>query len=291
MPHAGASPAAVFAYSPTGAVGPCIRLYAARPLFSGDEVTITYGEHSSGHFAQYYGFVPVNNPHDSVDVSLLQILHASGLSPEDGKWGDRWDKVCVLLQQKFGLQTERLQLKARAPDEATVLALRAILLGQDGAATLLTRTEQSTAMDLNEHDEALDADCDGLVESGCAADAYMIARIAQIVASACTGICAGWPSTLEDDRSELSKRQASMQWAPQLLLQMRIARKQLVHELRESMLHLASRIEKDPSISWTTLRQQQLPASTYPYLDDLPISELEGWAARRWNWKSSSYEP
>lgn len=56
-------------YAPcTYSTVPTIRLHAARALKEGDPVTISYGEHSSTHFALYYGFVPRPNPYDSLQV-------------------------------------------------------------------------------------------------------------------------------------------------------------------------------------------------------------------------------
>ena len=75
--HDGLAPAALFAFSAAGRRGACVRLYAARPLEKGDEVTITYGDHPNAHFAQYYGFVPRHNPHDTVSVALPQLLELS----------------------------------------------------------------------------------------------------------------------------------------------------------------------------------------------------------------------
>ena len=37
-------------------------------------MTITYGEHTSAHFALYYGFVPVPNPFDAIPVTLADVL-------------------------------------------------------------------------------------------------------------------------------------------------------------------------------------------------------------------------
>ena len=70
-----ATPAAMYAFGHSAACGPSIRLHAARALRAGDAVTITYGEHSSTHFALYYGFVPgPTNPYDTLQVSLSDVL-------------------------------------------------------------------------------------------------------------------------------------------------------------------------------------------------------------------------
>ena len=62
-------PSALYAFAPGAACGPAIRLHAARPLAAGDPVTITYGEHTSAHFALYYGFVPRTNPFDALQMT------------------------------------------------------------------------------------------------------------------------------------------------------------------------------------------------------------------------------
>ena len=64
-----ARPSAMYAYADASACGGAVRLYAARPLAAGAPVTITYGEHSSAHFAQYYGFVPKRSAYDELTIS------------------------------------------------------------------------------------------------------------------------------------------------------------------------------------------------------------------------------
>lgn len=296
-PTAGGSPAALFAYASAGAAGASIRLYAARPLLCGNEVTITYGDHSSGHFAQYYGFVPKTNPHDTFTVSLLQLLRASGVPPPKGGWGpDGWDAACELLERKFRLQTNGLQLRANAPDESLVLAVRAALAGEKGAAATLVRLEVLDAMDVDDDDDYNDPHAEGtygMLEGELDDDARMVARIAQVIASACANFEDQWPTTLEEDELELSSlcaRPTSMPRAWKVLVEVRASRKRLLRRLQKSMLQLAAHIVEDPRYAWARVTQlQQLP-SAYPFLDSLPIRELEGWAGRTWNWDTSCFD-
>ena len=69
-----AFPSAMYAYANSTTCGPAIRLHAARAMRPGDEVTITYGEHSATHFALYYGFVPEPNPTDALQLTLNDVL-------------------------------------------------------------------------------------------------------------------------------------------------------------------------------------------------------------------------
>ncbi|WPT17803.1 Actin-histidine N-methyltransferase [Picochlorum sp. SENEW3] len=41
---------------------------ATRDIIQGEEITLSYGERSNDDFFLYYGFVPVRNPHDSVQL-------------------------------------------------------------------------------------------------------------------------------------------------------------------------------------------------------------------------------
>jgi hypothetical protein len=261
-------------------------------------VTITYGEHTSGHFAQYYGFVPKNNPHDTLQMSLLQLLRASGVPPPNGKWGaDGWDGVCEPLERRFKLQTTELQLRPHAPDEALVLAVRSALAGEQGAAKLLARLEDLEAMDIDDDDDADESFCadgtSGVLAGEVEEDARMVVSIAELVAAACANLEAQWPTTLEEDEEELGflcAEQASMPWARRLLVEVRISRKRLLRRLRESMLQLAAHAVENPRSAWARLTQlQQLP-STYSFLDSLPVIELEGWAGRTWDWDESRFE-
>jgi len=278
--HDGDSPAALFAYSPAGAAGPCIRLYAARPLAVGEEVTITYGEHSNGHFAQYYGFVPAKNAHDAVSVSLLALLESSGVSPPETEWGGGgWAAACEALQARFGLQVEGLKLGASAPCEATVLGLRAALSGETGAAALMARLE---AVDANDLDDDEDDEEDVLAE------AEELARVAEVVAAACIAYEAAQPTTLEQDDAALSAK--DIPWASRLLVEVRRSRKLLVRALEKSMRQLAAKATVDPGGAGWHLAELMQARSTYPQLDLLPMSELEGWASRRWDWEAGRYE-
>ncbi|EOD19650.1 hypothetical protein EMIHUDRAFT_242820 [Emiliania huxleyi CCMP1516] len=116
--HDGVAPAALFAFSAAGRRGACVRLYAARPLEKGDEVTITYGDHPNAHFAKYYGFVPRHNPHDTVSVALPQLLELSGAAPPSGAcWVETSQRVAALLR----LGSAGCVLSARAVDAPRLL--------------------------------------------------------------------------------------------------------------------------------------------------------------------------
>ena len=55
------------------------------------QVTITYGKHTSAHFALYYGFVPRHNPLDELESTVGTLLalvpeELRGDPPADGGW-------------------------------------------------------------------------------------------------------------------------------------------------------------------------------------------------------------
>jgi hypothetical protein len=114
--------------------GPAIRLHAAKPLRPGDAVTITYGEHSSTHFALYYGFVPHLNPYDSLGVTISDVLstlpeETLGPAPEEG-WQNKIDAL-------VGLYTP-FQLYVAGPSRPLFDALSTLLPSTSDGGTAHT---------------------------------------------------------------------------------------------------------------------------------------------------------
>lgn len=109
-------PSAIYTFSAGAACGAAIRLHAVRCLREGDPVTITYGEHSSAHFANYYGFVPRDNPYDAFCVTTAQVVHAAPTAFES-------DCEAALASLPEPKQAERHPLKAAAPPTSLIDAL------------------------------------------------------------------------------------------------------------------------------------------------------------------------
>ena len=262
--HDGAEPSALYAYSGAGRTGDCIRLHAARPLRAGDAVTITYGEHTSSHFALYYGFVPRVNPHDYLSFSLAALLAAA---PDDAAPDDGWI-AALTAADASGLPTTALQLRAAAPDEAADLALRAAL--QPDEAVYLANTLAAIEADELDEDDLIELDTDEAA-----------AERAALLAGICAGLEAAELSTVEEDEAALAA--AALPPAVRLCVEVRLARKRLLRELQASMREIAAA----PDDACSKLAFRQRAPSTYPALDAIPASELAGWAELRWDASSA----
>lgn len=107
-------PSAMYACASSARGQPAaVRLLAARAVQPGDEVTITYGQHSSAHFALYYGFVPRANPFDEVRLPLRKLL--AHLPPG------------LLDAPPSPKPSPEFRLRAAAPEPALVQHLAALL--------------------------------------------------------------------------------------------------------------------------------------------------------------------
>ena len=163
-----------------------IQLVAARPLAAGDAVTICYGTHTNAEFVRAYGFVPDDNSHDCDVVSLRQLLDAAlaaGYTSSRPGVRERLTDVeaAVAAVGACSFSTSGLRLYAHAPAEETVLALRAVLSADHGAA-LAAWLEAVAMEDAEEEDEeewlhddeeesstadALAADCAAILAAAC----------------------------------------------------------------------------------------------------------------------------
>lgn len=256
-----AVPSALFAYSGAARCGPAVRLHAARALCPGDPVTITYGEHPSAHFALYYGFVPKPNPFDHVLVTLAMVLSEVPslliAPPQDG-----WDAALQTLEQT-GYQTRGLPLYAAVPAQTLLQVLQAAVLLADSALQ--------------------------------AADAKALALRA--LARFCASVEADFETSCEEDEALLQAAGPSEERLPEgvrLLVELRLARKELVRGLRQTLEKLIEDYGTQPAELSERLGQlqEQLEPRVYPELTLLPNGEepLERWSTLAWDWESGSYE-
>lgn len=302
-----ACPSAMYAFaSGASSGGPAIRLHAARSLEKGDAVTITYGEHSSTHFALYYGFVPRANPSDSIGVTLEDVLSSqpAELLPSELRGGEEppegWAaQVRALVQAHCAAATaaeedddlcaRQFGLYERAPSGALLRALRALLPGGDAdAARAIAYTVAAieralwgfnvTALDA--HDEA--------AATAAAADERTLA-IAEGSAEA-EGPSAGTivPAEGEDPGEEPVGGESPLSDRGRVLLRLRLSRRLLLANLRRTMVAAADLCDADPEAGAASLDALAEAADTappvYPALDALPVEELGSWEAREWAW-------
>jgi len=269
MANHDATPTALYAYAPGAACGPAIRLHAARALAPGDPVSITYGAHTSAHFALYYGFVPRVNPFDRVDITvggILGVLPEDVLGdPPDGGWEAAIAALPQELQGEFGL-------KAAAPAEELI----------KGLCLLFLRTPK-----MAQEEEGM-------------RNLAAVARSVRVVAVACTQIremllCGlDTEDVLRQKLGELSERGS-------LLLEVRLSRLSLLSELHERMERLAGEFEDamdknmpDGGGASQKLLDMQSEAKRdatdcYPELDRLPVDEMASWGNLAWDWQAGKY--
>jgi hypothetical protein len=273
-----ATPSAMYAFASDATCGPAIRLHAVRPMESGDEVTITYGEHSSTHFALYYGFVPCPNPLDSITVTLPDVLSTQpaervGREPEAG-WAAAIE-AALCVDHGGGddgggddASMRQFELFARAPSGALLRALGRLLPGGDASAARAIATTVA----------AIEASLWGLeaetFDSLDVAAAVGVEQDEQMIESIDSSAAAGSASLTEQGR---------------LLVTLRLSRRRLLQSLRRKMLAVAELCEADPDKGAAALTEladvADTPHSTYPALDVLPVEELSGWAQREWDWE------
>lgn len=240
-------------------------------------------------------FVPRQNTHDAIGVSLPQLLRASGEQPpEPGAWGGAggrdgaggWEGACDVLRPLLGFNLDSLQLRATAPEPQLVLALRAALAGEEGATALVARLDAMDASGVDDDEEEEEK------EENEGGEGAVAVRVAQVVAAACAGLEAALPTTLEHDTAEMDEPITDQLADPavpaaRVLLELRASRKRLLRQLRASMEGLAA---SDPRGVSAALAALQCQPSTYPHLDAIPLSELDAWASRAWDWEAGRFE-
>ena len=105
------------------------------------------GEHASGHFALYYGFVPQHNPHDELVLSLPTLTALLGMadprlgggapSPLPPDWGPYWERGVAELAPPPAEGGDPLYYALRAaPSRELLVALTKLLPpSADGSPT------------------------------------------------------------------------------------------------------------------------------------------------------------
>lgn len=236
-------PSAYYAYTEADGLV-AMELRARRPLTAGDAVTICYGDYPSGRFALAYGFLPAENPYDSLLVSLPQLLEAaataadraSAVSPMIlGTWSMSASELAerVAAVAAAGLQVQQLALHPAAPSEPAMFALRAALSSDGGAA--LARRLEGAAMDLWDDDDDED-DLDGVLDSGEGGEELdeLIAVCARVVAAACPHLASIYER--DADLGDAGKRAPPVE----LLDAFRRSRVELLRSLQRSMEEVAA---------------------------------------------------
>lgn len=262
-------PSAFFASGAAAADGaPTVRLVAARDLGVGEELTLSYAEESSAHFAAHYGFVPADNPYDALDVDArelapLRAAHAAGWPADEPFALPRTGVDCEL----FGA----LRYALAAETASAAAALR-------GAPSAAAAREAYAAEPLAPELEA---------------------RVAECVADACERRARAAPTTLAEDRA-LSDGPggAELDDATRLLLALRTSRKELLDHVARSMREYARAQREaaarrgagtDPAAlgdadeagvrAWRELVGRVEQLSTFPQLDKLGIDVLQSMIA------------
>ena len=267
-----AVPSAMYAYASNARCGPAIRLHAARPLSPGEAVTITYGEHSSTHFALYYGFVPQPNPHDALTVTLPDVL--SSLPP--ASLGDPPAEGWAEKIERLGWGGTAFRLYPSAPSGDLLQALAALLPAQSSGGTdaAAARAVATTAAAIERAlwgiNDAAEA------EAAIAADVALLA-----------------PPPAEASESNPASASASLSPRCRVLVDLRLSRRRLLASLRRSMTDAARACDEDAAggaAALTALAAAAEPPPLYPCFDELPLEELTSWASRAWDWEAGAWE-
>ncbi len=256
-----ACPSAMYAYAASATGGPAVRLHAARALRAGDAVTITYGEHTNSHFALYYGFVPFEpNPHDEIRLSLADLVSLVGIVPDQQTLttapAQGWEAAIASLEPPPPQPARTHALRSAAPARLLVADLVKLLPAQ-AEAPAEARALRAIAEAASGLERALWGDEAG---GGAAADEALLSSSPPV----------------------LSERGA-------LLVRLRLSRRILLSSLRENAARLARAFEAGPADEAAEALEaahREAEPPTYPHLDDLPLEELESWAAREWVWAS-----
>ena len=278
-----ACPSAMYAYSNGATCGPAIRLHAAKPLEPGDAITITYGEHTSMHFALYYGFVPSTNPSDCITMSLGDILATLppallGDGPPDGL-----ASAAHAALEKRGYDADtQLELYERAPSAHLLDILAELLPGGDRAACeALACACAAVERALWGYSATTLLALDAEAQAGVAADEALLTKADEAATLDAGAITPG------ETNSELLTDRG------QVLVRLRLARRRLLASLRRTLVDTASTLKKNKTTADVVINalksSAQLPA-VYPAFDQLPLEELEVWATRAWDWEHDRWK-
>jgi hypothetical protein len=263
--HDGVAPSAIYACGPydapydasslpddeEGGTSLCVQLRAARPISEGDAVTISYGEHSNEHFAQFYGFIPHDNPYDALEVSLMELLRAL----PDGRVRQSREAM-VQAAEEAGFAVDELKLHARAPAAQTTLALRAALSPDGGR-------ELAEMLDLVLMDEIDDEDLCEIDDDESAAERALL------VAAVCRRREAELEEAATDYKEEdgVEDSSAGDEGAKKLLAELPRSRKRLLTTLRTNMEWVASGGDEADGGARAAFEGLQDTPSAFPYLE------------------------
>ena len=265
--HDGNTPSAIYTCAASegdaadaGELG-CVQLRAARPLRRGDAVTISYGEHTNAHFAQFYGFVPQDNPHDAVTVSLLRLLQS--LPDERVTRGSR--EAMAMAAAAAGFEVSELQLHANGPSESAMLALRAAL-SADGGWELAEMLEAVAMDEIDEDDLEEDDDDESAAER------------ARLVAAVCVEMLSEAGSEADEASSDEAAAAAATgegAGGGGVLDELRRSRVNLLATLRDNMMQASSGSGGGALAALACLAEQRRRETTaYPHLESGFLSRL-----------------
>ena len=303
-----AVPSALYAFSAASSCGPAVRLIAARDLRAGEPVTLTYGQRTNDHMAQYYGFVPSANPNDVVLVSLRQVLQAatSSGSAAAAAFPTGWRAACDAAEAALARHdrpSSDLGLRSGGPDEALVLALRCALASSSEEADALLRLADSGIVDEEEDEEEEDGE-EEKTQNQVARD------VASLLAEACAQLEASYPTSIEEDEALLrghwevassgassgrkegeaydddSTPRSRLATGVPLLVELRLSRKQLLRQLGGSMRSVAS----EPRTAHRKLCSlQQSEGRVDDLYPSLNRTDLNTWTTLPWDWEQRAY--
>ncbi|XP_075233927.1 SET domain containing 3 [Lycorma delicatula] len=180
---------------------------AWRDFNAGEQVFILYGARSNADLLVHNGFIYPGNEHDSVKLRL-------GISKSD-----TLQPLRTQLLAKLGLPTAAdftLRCGSEPVDERLLAFLRVFSMGQDHLNHWLQR-EQCT--DLMYPDCALETEVEVKMWN------FLLTRIKLLLSS--------YPTTLEADIELLKEHKTTMPICQQLLIQLRIAEKQILSSAME----------------------------------------------------------
>ena len=288
-----AFPSAMYAYANSTTCGPAIRLHAARAMRPGDEVTITYGEHSATHFALYYGFVPEPNPTDALQLTLNDVLSvvpaeqlpAGGVAEalkmlaKDGEAARDITKGAAADMAPDVLLGHLFELRASGPSADLVNVLCRVLVPPSGSTAEATAC-RAVARVASAIERALwEIEDDEEAEEEVEADEALL-RAARGEAE-------------EEDQEEAEDEAEALSAVGALLVSLRLSRRRLLISVRSQMEEVAAACDDDPVEGCAQLAAilaaGDQPPPTYPVLDTLPVEEMEGWATRSWDWSSGAW--
>ena len=287
MANHDSTPSAMYAYANTSACGGAVRLYAAQALAAGAPVTITYGEHNSAHFAQYYGFVPARSSRDEIAIShsyaagILGKLRAGHLraQPDTPGW---------------------ISLQARAPSAEAIATFIVWMKtgGRSCSEAEVSGQHTTCAIVSNRPLPALGPIHDSPIThtfAPCPVRTLLLQLFAPThhlptLLQALTGIAELAENFYAQSGSPAAKdagfflNGSPPSEAVGLLLHLRLSRKLSLNQLARNARSLARVWASRPEVARRRLRALAKHPSVYPKLDLIPVEEIEAWANKAADW-------